>query len=150
MTRSAVDQIIEILEIIEADFSKSLAELMAGEQIAGADYDAQSKDNAVAKAAKQEEVQLKTKDFTSLDKTIADNTNDRNGVQSELDAVTEYLSKLKKECINHMTRFEELQERRAAEIAGLKGALNVLETETSFVQQSSHRSLRDVHKHFLA
>jgi chromosome segregation ATPase len=148
-TRSnAASQIISLLETIEGDFSQSLAELEAGEQQSVADYEAETQDNKVASTAKEEEVSAKTKEFTALDKKIADQTNDRKSVQTELDAVEEYLKKLKKECINHMTRFEEMQERRGAEIAGLKEALNILETETSFVQTA--RRLRGKTQHTLA
>lgn len=145
---SAADQIISLLETIEGDFSKSLAELEAGEQTAVADYETETQDNKVASTAKEEEVSAKTKEFTALDKKIADQTNDRKSVQSELDAVEEYLKKLKKECINHMTHFEEMQERRGAEIAGLKEALNILETETSLVQMG--RRLRGNRQQTLA
>jgi len=144
---SAAGQIISLLETIEGDFSQSLAELEAGEQQSAADYEAETQDNKVASTAKEEEVSAKTKEFTALDKKIADQTNDRKSVQTELDAVEEYLKKLKKECINHMTHFEEMQERRGAEIAGLKEALNILETETSFVQTA--RRLRGTTQHAL-
>jgi len=142
-TRSGTaDQIVEMLETIESDFAKSLAELTAGEQAAVTDYETETQDNKVATTAKQTEVEGKTKEFTALDKKIADLKNDREGVQKELDAVTEYLTKLKKECINHMTHFEEMQERRGAEIAGLKEALSILENESAFIQKSSRRALR--------
>jgi len=142
-TRSGTaDQIVELLETIESDFAKSLAELTAGEQTAINDYETETQDNKVETTAKESEVEGRTKEFTALDKKIADLKNDRAGVQKELDAVTEYLTKLKKECINHMTHFEEMQERRGAEIAGLKEALNILENESAFIQKASRRALR--------
>lgn len=142
-TRSGTsDQIIQLLETIESDFAKSLAELTAGEQTAINDYETETQDNKVEQTSKEAEVEGKTKEFTALDKKIADLKNDRAGVQKELDAVIEYLGKLKKECINHMTKFEEMQERRGAEIAGLKEALNILENESAFIQKSAHRALR--------
>merc|ERR1719238_2284010 len=83
--------IIGLLEVIESDFSKGLAEMIATEESAAAAYDKQSKENEVAKVTKERDVKYKTKEYVGLDKTVSELSSDLGGVQEELDAVVEYL-----------------------------------------------------------
>jgi len=139
--------IISLLETIEGDFSKTLAGLMASEQSAVTEYETETQDNQVAKNKKTVSVEGKTKEFTSLDKAVSDSQSDKNSIQTELDAVLNYLSKLKKECVMKKDTLEEQMQKRQVEIAGLKEALNILEKETTLLQV--HRSLRQRRQQFL-
>jgi len=139
--RGQATSIISLLETCESDFSKSLAELMAGEQTALADYEKQSQDNKVDKESKETEVEFRTKEFTGLDKEVVDLKSDRTGVQNELDAVNDYLAKIMKECSIPVETYAEKKAKREKEIAGLREALSILESETALLQ-TSRRSLR--------
>jgi len=135
--------IIGLLEVCEADFSRNLAQVTSEEDHAVAEYEQSTKDNEIDKTAKVQDVKYKSKESKSLDKTIGELTADRSGVQAELDAVLEYLSKIESECIAKAETYATRKERREGEIAGLKSALTTLETETSLVQQrASHHALR--------
>merc|ERR1719323_165538 len=135
--------IIGLLEVIESDFTKGLAEMTATEESAAAAYDAQTKENEIIKTTKDQDVKYKTKEFKSLDKMAAEGTSDRAGVQEELDAVNEYLARLKDKCFPLPAESYEVRvARRTAEIAGLKEALKILEGEAVLLQQKSRRSLR--------
>merc|ERR1719263_2490359 len=46
--------IIGLLEVCESDFSKGLAEMIAAEEASASEYDAATKENAVAKATKEQ------------------------------------------------------------------------------------------------
>merc|ERR1712187_551413 len=127
--------IIGLLEVVEADFSKNLAQITADEEAAVAEYEQVSKENEIEKTTKEQDVKYKTKESKELDKTSGELSADRSGVQTELDAVLEYLAKIEDECIAKAETYAERKERREAEIAGLKQALNILESETSLVQQ---------------
>jgi hypothetical protein len=140
--------IIGLLEVCESDFSKNLAEMNAAEESAQSDYDAQTKENEIEKTTKEADVKYKTKDAASLDKSVAELSSDKEGVETELSAVNEYLKKIEEECIAKPETYEERKERREAEIAGLKEALTILDEETaSFVQLSSKRVLRGTKRH---
>merc|ERR1719183_2707286 len=139
--------IIGMLEVIESDFTKGLTEMEAVEQQAAAAYEMQTKENAVAKTTKDQDVKYKTKEAAGLDKAASDLNTDREGVQSELDAVNEYLAGLAKKCTYKVESYAERKARRESEIAGLKEALEVLESETALVQTRVSRALRGVHKH---
>merc|ERR1719201_1537203 len=135
--------IIGMLEVIESDFTKGITEMVAAEQMAADTYEKETKENAVEKTTKESDVKYKTKEFTGLDKTVAQLTTDKSGVEDELNAVNEYLASLDKKCTYKVESYAERKARRQAEIDGLKEALDVLESETAFVQTS----LRGVRRH---
>merc|ERR1712228_639140 len=134
--------IIALLEVCEADFSKNLAQITSDEELAAGEYEQVSKDNQVDKTAKTQDVRYKVKEFQRLDKFSGELIADRTGVQAELDAVNEYLAKIHSECDEVAETYANRKARREAEIAGLKSALNTLETETSLLQKRSSRQLR--------
>merc|ERR1719223_687247 len=134
--------IIGLLEVCESDFSKSLTEMTAAEESAQATYDAETKENEIIKVTKEQDVKYKTKESAGLDKSVAEYSSDKSGVETELAAVNEYLKELTGRCVAKAETYAERKERRAAEIAGLKEALATLENETAPIQKKSTRSLR--------
>merc|ERR1719163_1451790 len=141
----AGDSIINMLEVVESDFSDNLAKEEAEEADAAAEYDKTTQENKVTKTLKDQDVKYKTQEFTGLDKQIAELTADRESTDSELSAVNEYYSKIKDRCIAKPETYEERQRRRAAEIKGLKEALAILNDETAFVQRRKRGALRGQH-----
>jgi hypothetical protein len=137
--------IIGILEQCESDFTKTLSEAEMTESTAQEEYDTVSQENKIVKATKEQDVKYKTKEFKGLDKSIAEYTGDKEGLQTELDAVLEYQAKLDEQCISKAETYEERKAAREAEIAGLKEALKILESEGVFFQKS--RRLRSIAQH---
>jgi hypothetical protein len=137
--------IISMLEVAESDFAKNLAEEEAEEEAAQEEYEKVTQENKVTKTTKEQDVKYKTKEFTALDKEVAELTADREGAQTELDAVLEYYEKIKDRCIAKPEPYEERKKRREAEIAGLKEALSILEGQAFFLQRRT--SLRPVRTH---
>merc|ERR1712037_482184 len=134
--------IIGLLEVVESDFSKGLLEMTSTEENAQATYDQETKENEIEKTTKEQDIKYKSEEATGLEKATAEATSDRTGVQEELDAVLEYLKGIEDRCIAKPETYEERVRRREAELAGLREALNILESETSFLQQKSKRTLR--------
>jgi len=135
--------IVGLLEVCEADFSKDLAQTNTDEEAAITEYEQVTKDNEIEKTTKDQDVKYKTHESKQLDKTSAELTSDRDGVNAELDAVLEYLSKIESECIAKAETYKARKEHRESEIAGLKDALQILESETAFVQRrAARRTLR--------
>jgi len=137
----AGQSIIGILEVCESDFSKSLAKEETEEADSASEYDSQTQENKLAKTQMDQGVKYKTQEFKSLDKEIADLSSDRDTMNTELSAVNEYYSKLRERCVAKPESYEDRKARREAEISGLKEALDILESETAFVQRK-RRGLR--------
>jgi len=139
--------IIGFLEVIESDLGKNLAQIEAEESAAQTEYDKVSQENKVTTATKRQDIKYKTKEFTGLDKEIAELSSDRDSQTTELDAVLEYDTKIKAQCIAKPETYEERKKRREAEIAGLKEALEILEGQAVFLQHGHHGSLRGISLH---
>jgi len=137
--------IIGMLEVVESDFSKGLAEMEVTESTAASDFDRVSKQNEIAKTMKSQDVKYKNKEAAGLAKSSSESSSDREGTQAELDAIMEYLGKLAKMCVAKAEPYAEKKARREAELAGLKEALTILEGEAVLIQQTSRRTLRGSH-----
>jgi hypothetical protein len=138
--------IVGLLEVVESDFSKGLAEMTAAEENAQTTYVAATKENEIEAATKEKDVKYKSQESVRLDKTTASATSDRSGVQAELDAVMEYLGKLEDMCVAKAEPYAERKRRRDAELAGLKQALSILDGEAVLLQKG-RRALRGVKRH---
>merc|ERR1719326_793966 len=127
--------IIGLLEVIESDFGRSLAEANAAEDSAQSEYEKISQDNAITKATKEQNVKYKTKESKGLAKSVAEAKSDLTASETENAAVLEYMEKLKNQCIAKPMPYEERKKRREQEIAGLKEALSILEGEAVLLQR---------------
>jgi len=132
----SAQSIIALLEVCESDFQKGLTEMIASEEAAVGKYEEETKAHEISVAVKTEDVKYKTKEYTSLDKVVAETTSDKEGVSNELAAVQTYLGQLEKQCVARPDTYEERAKRRAQEIAGLKEALQILDGE-AFLQVHS-------------
>merc|ERR1719502_1568347 len=63
----AASGIIGLLEVVESDFAKSLAEMIAAEEAAVAEYEAQTKQNEILKVQMEKDLKYKTKEAAQLD-----------------------------------------------------------------------------------
>jgi len=139
--------IIGLLEVCESDFTKGLAEMVAAERTAVSEYDTTSKENDITKATKDQDVKYKTKEAKGLDKDATEANADRDGEQTELDAVLQYYKGIQARCIAKPESYADRVERRKAEIAGLKEALSILAGEAVLLQRSAKHALRGVRAH---
>merc|ERR1719237_1227912 len=123
--------IIDILEVVESDFAKNLAEEETLEADALAAYETRTQETKVSTALKSQDVKYKVQDFKGLDKDVNELTADRTSTNDELTAVLEYYGKVKQRCIAKPETYEERAARRQAEIKGLEEALAILDDETA-------------------
>merc|ERR1712039_162236 len=105
-------------------------------------YEQNTQENKIYRAKTEQDVKYKVKEVTSLEKSISEETADRASSRTSLDAVNDYMSKLKGRCIAKPETYGERKLRREQEIDGLKEALRVLESETAFVQKRFRRFTR--------
>jgi septal ring factor EnvC (AmiA/AmiB activator) len=126
--------IIAVLETAQSDFSRLLAETETSESEAQEAYEALMQDSAVSKAKKEASVKGKTSEIKSLEVSVQNTSSDLETASKELDAVLEYLEKLRPQCESKAMSYEERKRRREDEIAGLQEALEILSSDESFVQ----------------
>jgi len=136
--------IIDILEVVESDFTKNLAAEETQEEDAISVYEKTTQDNKLANTMKTQDAKYKTIEFKGLDKSISDLSGDRDNTNTELSAVLDYYGKIKERCIAKPETYADRKARREAEIQGLEQALQILEEETAFMQRGKrgHRNLR--------
>merc|ERR1719301_285284 len=140
--------IIAMLEVIEADFTKEIEEMVAAEEAAQAEYDKITKENEIAKTTKTQDVKYKTKEAKELDESVAEYSSDKAGLATELESVEEYWLSLQEQCIEKVEPYEERKKRREAEIAGLKDALAILSGEAiGLLQTETSKKLRGIGLH---
>jgi len=131
--------IISILEMSEGDFTRLLAEAEASEESAATAYNKLKNDNQVAKVTKQGDIKGKTSEVKQLESALLNNKEDHATLGSELDAVLDYLDKLKPQCETKVMSYAEKKARREQEIAGLKEALSILSVDggASFIETNA-------------
>jgi len=137
----AASGIIGMLEVVESDFSKNLAEGSAAEAMAIEAYEKLTQDNKIATTEKETAVKYKTKDQKETEAALVGLKEDADGTSKELAAILEYWDKLQPMCVAKPESYAERKKRREAEIAGLKEALRILEEESgsAFLQIRSIR-----------
>ncbi|CAK0838918.1 unnamed protein product [Prorocentrum cordatum] len=127
--------VISLLEVVESDFSKLLAEMTATETTSQADYDRETRESQLLKTTKDQDVAYKTKEHKQLDKNLAEDTAERSSVQTELSAIMDYKAKIQEMCVAKAEPYAESKRRREEEISGLKEALQILEGESVLIQR---------------
>jgi len=139
----AATGIIGMLEVVEADFAKSLAEMRVTEKTAAADYEKEMKEMKEEKMRKSMDAKYKTQEFERLDSDLEELKSDEESAQTELSAVLEFIEGLKAECVAKPETFEEKAAKKQKEIDGLESALEALEARgASLVQKGKTSALR--------
>ncbi|CAL1141880.1 unnamed protein product [Cladocopium goreaui] len=115
--------ILGMLEVVESDFGRSLAQTETVEATKAEEYDTMSKQNKLTKVQKDADQKFKSKTAMALDKAVADLSSDTAANQEELAAVETYKESLAKQCADGGMSYAERAAKREEEIEGLKDAL---------------------------
>jgi len=126
--------IIEILQTAQEDFEKLKQETEAAESKSNDKYEKDMQAAEVSKAKKTASKEGKQSEKATVKKSIATISEDLGDAEKALAASQDFLKGVMEACANKAMSFEERQQRRAAEIAGLKEALEILSPEAEFVQ----------------
>jgi chromosome segregation ATPase len=119
--------ILGVLELAESDFAQNLAEIRSAEKVAVDEYNVLMQDSKMSLAIKETEMKGKQSEVKSTKVGLRDNSADKEGLSSELDAVLEFLDMRQRECETKVPSYAEIKAARDAEIEGLKEALKILE-----------------------
>jgi uncharacterized coiled-coil DUF342 family protein len=119
-----------LLEVIQSDFARVIAETRTSESDAQGEFDNFSADSAQDKAVK--ETDLKHKENMKVQKTAAlgQAQKDLRVTDKELTAAMDYFEKLKPSCVDNKETYAQRVQRRNDEIQSLKEAVEILEGST--------------------
>lgn len=120
---SASTGILGMLEVVESDFGRSLAQAETAEATKAEDYESMTKQNKLTKVQKDQDQKYKTKAAVALDQAVGDLSSDGESTKEELSAVLTYQESLAKQCYDGGLSYEEKAAKRQEEIDGLKEAL---------------------------
>jgi hypothetical protein len=127
--------IVSMLEVFEQDMANSQAQAEMAENNAIKAFKKSMQDSAVDKATKEASIKSKQGELARLAQLLRDLQNDVEGSKAELDATLAYLAKLKADCTHKPQSFADRAAAMQKEIASLKQALQILDSETSFLQR---------------
>jgi len=137
---SVTTGVLGLLEIVQDDISKLLAETEATESESATAFKKLTNENEISRVTKDAEIKGKQSEIKTLKVQLAHSTEDYEGVSKELDTVTGYLGKLEPECAGSSLTYGEKKAAREAEIAGLKDGLSILDGEGLALAQTGRRS----------
>lgn len=127
--QAASTGVIGMLEVIQSDFSRLLAETESSDDEAQREFEKFMVESNQDKAVKQKEAHHKQTSKESLLRKLSEAKRDLEAVQGELTASLDYYEKLKPSCINVDSSYSERKARRAEELENLKQALRILNGE---------------------
>ena len=125
---------------------KNLADFAATEECAAVTYEREPEE--IEKAKKEKDVEYKTKEAEGRDRTLTQLSSDKEGVQSEHDAIIRIWVSSRSMSVAVPKTYAQRKGHREAEIAGLKEALSILSEGEVLVQQKSLRAY--LHQHSVA
>merc|ERR1719263_2580833 len=112
-----------MLEVVQSDFARLNAETAASESANADTFEQYSADSNKNKAVKETDMKHKSDKWQETDSALK-------ATGEELTAAMDYYEKLKPDCVNTGTSYEERVERRKEEVESLQEALKVLNGET--------------------
>jgi hypothetical protein len=123
--------VMGMLEVIESDFARLLAETTADEAESAAEYEKLSNDTAEDKAVKETDSKSKTGEKTRKESALSAAQKDLASTKEELKAAMDYYEKLKPSCVDAGISYEERVAKRKEEIESLQEALKILSADAA-------------------
>jgi len=129
--QSSKGGVIGMLEVIETDFMRVVADTSAAEAQASKEYAAFMKEAEDSKKQKHEK-EVKTKlDKDQVEFERSELKKDLASEQEQLDMATQYYEDLKPQCVQVKVSYEERVQRRQEELAALNEAYEILNSHAS-------------------
>mmetsp|Transcript_32318 Transcript_32318/g.58656 ORF Transcript_32318/g.58656 Transcript_32318/m.58656 type:complete len:651 (-) Transcript_32318:85-2037(-) len=133
--------IIGMLEVVETDFGRNLAEAETAETSKEENYQKLTDQDKVTKIQKEADLKYKETTSAALLQATQEVISDEEASQEQLDAVLKYQQTLQQECLEGAMSYEERVAKREEEIEGLKSALSAL-SDTPALLQANSKGLR--------
>jgi len=134
----AAGGIVGRLEDIESEGAMQLTQMREVEKSAASKFETDMKDMKLEKVQKEKDVEYKTAESKKLDAEVGELESDKDSLNTEMAAITEFKKGLDAECLVTPASFAEKQAKKQAEIDGLKTALDTL-SAPAFLQMKQAR-----------
>lgn len=121
--------ILALLEVVQSDFANLEADTVATEVANQKAYDAFMVESKKNKSVKEKKIEMNTSDKAAAESKLQEDIADLKSTQDELLAAERYYKKLVPQCIDQGMTWEERVKARESEIASLKEALQILESQ---------------------
>merc|ERR1719453_2853622 len=122
--------IVGLLEVIESDFARLIADTQSAEAEAANEFTTFTNDSAEDKAVKETDVKNKAASKTSKEGDLLSAQKDLKTTEKELEAAMDYFEKLKPSCVEQGVSYEERVAKRKEEIESLQEAFKILSEGT--------------------
>mmetsp|Transcript_8231 Transcript_8231/g.17973 ORF Transcript_8231/g.17973 Transcript_8231/m.17973 type:complete len:717 (-) Transcript_8231:57-2207(-) len=121
--------VLAMLEVIESDFATLEADTKADEAASESSYEAFMTESKKTLATKKRSIEMETADKAASESQLQSDIADLKATQDQLIAAEHYHEKIDAQCVDKGMTFEERTKAREAEIASLKEALAMLNSE---------------------
>jgi len=121
--------ILALLEVVQSDFANLEADTVATEAANQKAYDAFMVESKKNKSVKEKKIEMNTSDKAAAEAKLQEDIADLKSTQDELLAAERYYKKLVPQCIDQGMTWDERVKARESEIASLKQALQILESQ---------------------
>jgi hypothetical protein len=122
--------IVGLLEVIESDFARLIADTQEAEATAANEFTTFTNDSAEDKAVKETDAKNKAGSKTRTEGDLLSAQKDLKTTKMELEAAMDYFEKLKPSCVEQGVSYEERVAKRKEEIESLQDALKILSETT--------------------
>mmetsp|Transcript_18413 Transcript_18413/g.44956 ORF Transcript_18413/g.44956 Transcript_18413/m.44956 type:complete len:750 (-) Transcript_18413:45-2294(-) len=132
-TQGQGNQVLNFLEVIKADFERTIQSVGDAESKAQSDYDADKLSRDTNIQDDKKEIVKKDSELGTAKTNLFDLNSDLADEKDKLKLAQEALETLKPSCVDTSMSYKERKERREQDINALKDALKVLEESTANV-----------------
>jgi len=129
--QDANNGVLALLEVLASDFATLEADTSAEEAASQEAYERFMVESKKSKAVKDRKITMNDSDRASAESKLREDIADLKATQDELLAADRYYSKLVPQCLDQGMTWDERVGARAAEVASLKEALKILESNGS-------------------
>lgn len=129
--QDAAGGVMALLEVAMSDFGNLEADTKASEVESAKSFDDFMVESKRSKATKSKKIEMDTSDKASAEAKLQEDVAELKSTQDELIAADKYHEKLVPQCIDQGMSWEEVQKARQEEIASLKQALEILNSQGS-------------------
>lgn len=119
--------IVTVLETVMSDFAKMEADTKSQEAIDQEEYEQAMKDNAIEKARRTQETEMKSNEKQRRLEKISSLESSRKSTAGELEKTEQYLKDLEPACVTGDSTYEDRKNARTSEIEALQKAQGILD-----------------------